>query len=335
MGPRLSGRSVARCLLLLCLPLLGQCDRVSGDNPARQVIDLAGTIEAREADLAFEIPGRIEELRVDEGDVVSKGQVVALLDPYDYEVALARAVAEAAAARAVLAALKAGTRVQEIRAAEAEVAYARAQVKFAATEVERAARLIQDQLASQEQHDQALIGADLARANLKKATENLLLLREGPRREDIDRAAAELEARERAVDTARRRLDKAQLKSPIAGIVSVRLSDRGEVVAEGTPVFRIAELSLPWVRAYLNGQDLARVTLGQQAEVRADGLPGEVFAGRLSFISPEAEFTPKTVETRELRTDLVYRIKIDVENPDGLLKIGMPVDVSMAPAVSK
>jgi len=112
-----------------------------------------------------------------------------------------------------------------------------------------------------------------------------------------------------------------------AGVVSVRLAEVGEVVSSGKPVLRVAELSRPWVRAYLNEADLPRVRLGQPAEVRADGLPGRVLAGRLAFISSDAEFTPKTVETRALRVDLVYRVKIEVENPSGALKLGQPADV--------
>ncbi|KPK38881.1 MAG: hypothetical protein AMJ69_07260, partial [Gammaproteobacteria bacterium SG8_47] len=121
------------------------------------------------------------------------------------------------------------------------------------------------------------------------------------------------------------------LASPVAGIVSVRLAEAGQVLAMGQPVLRITELSVPWIRAYLRETDLPRVKLGQPVTVRVDGLPDKAFTGRLSFISPQAEFTPKTVETRELRVDLVYRIKVEVANPDGLLKVGMPADLTLEP----
>ncbi len=164
-------------------------------------------------------------------------------------------------------------------------------------------------------------------AGVEQARQNLALLREGPRQEDIDQAAATLRARQATVETAQQQLAYVQLYSPVAGVVSVRLAEVGEVVSSGKPVLRVAELSRPWVRAYLNEADLPQVRLGQPAEVRADGLPGRVLAGRLAFISPDAEFTPKTVETRALRVDLVYRVKIEVENPDGALKLGQPADV--------
>jgi HlyD family secretion protein len=115
----------------------------------------------------------------------------------------------------------------------------------------------------------------------------------------------------------------------VAGIVSVRQAEQGQNVTAGQPVFRVAELDRPWVRAYLDEKDLPQVKLGQAAQVLVDGLPGKQFAGRLSFISPEAEFTPKTVETRALRVDLVYRVKVDVDDAAGQLKIGMPADVRL------
>ena len=119
------------------------------------------------------------------------------------------------------------------------------------------------------------------------------------------------------------------MESPVAGTVSVRLAEAGQVVAAGQPVLRIAELAHPWVRVYLAEADLPRVQLGQRAEVRVDGVPGKVFAGRLAFIAPQAEFTPKTVETKALRVDLVYRAKVEVDDPLGQLKIGMPADVTL------
>jgi HlyD family secretion protein len=305
--------------------LLGACN--SGSDSS--TIELSGTVDAREAALAFQVSGRIARLHADEGDAVTAGQMIAELDPRDYELTLQRARAEADAAAQALAALKAGTREQELRVAEAAVARAKSERDFARSEVERIRQLVPKQLAAQQQLDQTRLQYKVAVAGLEQAEQNLRLLREGPRQEDIDQAAAELAARRAAVETARQQLDYVRLPSPADGVLSVRLAEPGEVVAAGTPVMRLAELSHPWVRAYLNENDLSRVRLGQEAEVRVDGLPDKVFKGKLSFISPQSEFTPKTVETRELRVDLVYRIKVEVENPDGLLKIGMPADVRL------
>lgn len=295
-------------------------------------IELSGTVEGREVDLAFQVSGRIAGLRVDEGNAVAAGQLVAELDARDYELALRNASAQMEAARAALAALQAGTRVQELRVAEAQLARAQADLDYARVEFKRIADLVSRKLAPQDQLDQAQQRQNIALAGVEQARQNLALLREGPRPEDIDQAAATLRARQAAVEIARRQLDYTQLRSPVAGVVSVRLAEAGEVVSPGKVVLRIAELARPWVRVYLNEADLTRVRLGQPAEVRVDGLPGKILNGRLAFISPDAEFTPKTVETRALRVDLVYRVKVEVDNPDGALKLGQPADVVLKAA---
>jgi HlyD family secretion protein len=292
-----------------------------------ELIELSGTVEAREIDLAFQVTGRIVALKVDEGDTVQAEQLAAALDDHDYQLALRNAVAQMEAGQAALAALQAGSRVQELRVAEAQLAKAQADFDYARVEYQRIAGLIPRKLVAMEQLDQAKLQQEVARTGVEQARQHLALVREGPRQEDIDRVAAELRARQALVEIAQRQLDYAQLRSPVAGMVSVRLAEAGEVVAAGKPVVRIVELNRPWVRAYLNETDLPRVRLGQATEVRADGLPGQVLKGRLAFISPEAEFTPKTVETRALRVDLVYRVKVEVDNPNGALKLGMPADV--------
>jgi len=320
-------RAFVWLLTLSLLPLLTafRWPWQAASDPER--IELSGTVEARKVDLAFQVGGRIAELAVDEGDAVQAKQRVATLDARDYELALRAATAQMDAAQAALAALRAGTRIQELRVAEAQLAKAQADLDYAHVEFKRIAELVARKLAPQEQLDQLQQRQNVALAGVEQARQMLALLREGPRQEEIDRAAAELRARQAAVETARQQLAYVQLHSPVTGVVSVRLVETGEVVAAGKPVLRVAELSQPWVRAYLNEADLPRVRLGQPAEVRVDGLPGKVWPGRLAFIAPDAEFTPKTVETRALRVDLVYRVKIEVENPSGALKLGQPADV--------
>ncbi|MBI1195595.1 MAG: HlyD family efflux transporter periplasmic adaptor subunit [Gammaproteobacteria bacterium] len=306
--------------------LLSACQ---GSTEAGGEIDLNGTIDAREVPVAFQVGGRLQKLKADEGDKVMSGASVAELDAADYQLAVQRAEAEAEAAKQALAALEAGTRTQELRVAEAAVAKAKSELSFAESEVKRIDTLLAKKLAAQEQLDQAQLRYDVAWSTRDQAEHQLDLLKEGPRREDIDRARAELAARRAAVAGARRQLTYCDLASPVKGVVSLRQAEVGQVVGAGQPVLKISELGRPWVRAYLREPDLPRVRLGQSAEVRVDGLPGKVFAGKVAFISPEAEFTPKTVETRELRVDLVYLIKVEVDNPDGLLKIGMPADVKI------
>ena len=331
-GNRLVKRIFIWLLILMIFPALlaFRWPWRSADDINR--IELSGTVEAREVDLAFQVSGRIAGLLVDEGDAVKAEQLVATLDASDYELALRSATAQMEAARAALAALQAGTRVQELRVAEAQLAKAQADLDYARVEFKRIADLVTRKLAPQDQLDQAQQRQNVALAGVEQARQSLALLREGPRQEDIDQAAATLRARQAAVETARQQLEYVRLRAPVEGVVSVRLAEAGEVVAAGKPVLRVAELRRPWVRAYLNEADLSRVRLGQPAEVRADGLPGQVLSGRLAFIAPDAEFTPKTVETRALRVDLVYRVKIEVENPNGALKLGQPADVLLKAA---
>ena len=319
-------------IAVAALLLLAGCDIPWpwGSHAKSAPIELSGTVDAREVDVSFQVGGRIERLVTDEGRVVKAGEVLAELDPRDLELAVARAQAQAASAEKALAVLRAGSRIQDIRAGEAAVQQAEADVALAISQQERTAKLVADHFAPPQQLDTANDAVDVAKAKLDQARQNLSLLREGARKEDIERAAADLEAARAQASTAVQQLAYARLVSTISGVVSVRLAEKGQNVSPGQAVFRIAQIDQPWVRVYLGEKDLPRVRLGQEAEVRVDGVPGKVFRGRLSFISPEAEFTPKTVETKALRVDLVYRAKVDVDDAAGALKIGMPADVRLA-----
>jgi len=322
-------RAHPRLAAVVLALLLAGCDWPWQQRSADAPLQLSGTVDARQVDVAFQVPGRIARLASDEGEAVRPGQLLAELDAADYELAAQRAQAQAAAARQVLAQLRAGARPQELRAAEASVAQAEADLRLAQQEVRRTGELVAQQFVAAQQMDRARGAADVAAARLEQARQAQALLRAGARREEIERAQAELGAATATLEAARRQLGYVRLASPAGGVVSVRLAERGQVVGAGQPVLRLAELERPWVRVYVAAADLARVRVGQPAEVRVDGLPGKVFRGRLAFISPQAEFTPKTVETRALRVDLVYRCKVDVEDAGGVLKIGMPADVSL------
>jgi len=299
----------------------------AGAGPA-QPLTLSGTVDAHEVDLSFQAPGRIRMLATDEGSAVLAGQVVAQLDSADLELAATRADAQAASARNALSSLQAGARPQEVRGARAALAQADADRRYAAMQVVRTKELVDQHFVSPDQLDRVQSAADMAGARLEQARESLSLLVEGARKQDLERAKADLDAAMASAASAHRQLDYARLVSTTSGIVSVRLAERGQVVAVGQPVFRVAELQRPWVRAYLPASDLVSVHLGDAVEVRVDGRAGKTWRGHLSFISPRAEFTPKTVETKALRVDLVYRLTVDVDDPGGDLKIGMPADIT-------
>lgn len=314
---------------VLLVGLLAACDWTWQRSAAPATLGLSGTVDAREVDIAFQVPGRIARLVADEGESVQAGQLLAALDPADYRLAAERAQAQADAAAKALAALKAGARPQELGAAHAAVEQARADSEFAAQEVVRTRKLVDQKFISEQQLERAKSTAEVAAARLEQARQSEALLRAGARKEDMERAQAEVDAAQAALQSARRQLGYVQVTSPVAGTVSIRLAEAGQVIGAGQPVLRVAELTHPWVRIYLSEADLPRVHVGQPAEVRVDGVPGKVFHGRLTFIAAQSEFTPKTVETRALRVDLVYRAKVEVDDAGGLLKIGMPADVSL------
>jgi membrane fusion protein YbhG len=269
------------------------------------------------------------------------------------EIAQAKAAAEQAQQR--LQELEAGSRPQEITAAEAAYESARADAKRLADDFTRYRGLYQKQLVSTQQNDAARTASEMAqarereakehldlvkegprkeeiaqaRAALAQAQEHYALVKEGPRREDIAQARARLEQAGQLLAVADTRMGYATLASPMSGAVLSKSIEPGEYVSAGTPIVTVADLEHVWLRGYVNETDLGRVKLGQQARVTTDTYPGKVYEGRVSFISSQAEFTPKSVQTEKVRVKLVYRIKVDIQNPNQELKPGMPADAKI------
>lgn len=295
-------------------------------HPGR--IELFGNVDVRQVDLSFRVPGRLAEVMADEGDVVAPGDVVARIEPEDFEDAIALAGAELAVQQALLDALVAGTRPEEIARAEAEVEQARAALDFAQVTFERQRTLAERNIASHQLHDEAKLQVDVAVAGLREAEQALLLLQEGPRDEDIRAARAQRDALAVALQIAQRRLTDTRLIAPSEGHVLTRIRESGAVIAAGEPIFTLSLRSPVWVRTYVDEPDLGHVRPGMSVTVTTDS--GGSYEGRVGFISPVAEFTPRTVQTRELRTSLVYRLRVIVENADEGLRQGMPVTVAAA-----
>lgn len=346
--------------------------------PEAGSIRLSGNVEATEVQVAFRIPGRVVARAVDEGETVAAGQVVATLDSRELErevgirsaelaaataardellagsrrqeVARAQAAADGASAR--LRDLEAGARAQEIASADAAVARADAERIKQEREFARAHALFGRGAISRQALESAQAANDVARARLDEARQALLLVREGPRpeqvaqaraavaeagqslslvregarRETVAQARARVDQAREALGLARTRLSEAVVRSPLSGVVLSKNAEPGDVLAAGTPVVTVAALDNVWVRAYVDETDLGRVRHGQPVTVTADTYPGRSYPGRIAFIASEAEFTPKSVETRKERVRLVYRVRIEVANPDRSLKPGMPAD---------
>ena len=294
-----------------------------------QVVRVSGNIEVTDAELGFKLAGRVEAREVDEGQPVKAGQVIARLEKADLAQEVALRGAEVEVARTALAELEAGSRPEEIAQAEAALEWAKAEAHRAALEHARQKGLREQAVATQREYEIAEANLKTTQAKVREAEERLALLRKGPRQEQLEQARARLQQAKEALGLAQTRLSYATLVSPLAGLVLSKNVEPGEYVAPGTPVVTVGDLEHPWLRAYINETDLGRVKVGQPAAVTTDTYPTKRYSGRITFISSQAEFTPKNVQTYKERVKLVYRIKIELANPNLELKPGMPADAQI------
>jgi HlyD family secretion protein len=383
---------IAVSVVVLILGVTGVLWSSWAGDETEPAIRLSGNIELTEINVAFKTSGKIVELAADEGSTVQRGMLLARIDrsqierqrekeqaglsvaqsqltelntaiQYSHaatESDIALRQAELKQAQAHHNELLAGSRPQEIEQAQAVVAEARTQRAQAAQDWERAQRLYADDDISTAQRDQFQARYESTGAALKQAEQRLAIVKEGPRREQIDAARAQVDRaqaavrlseanwidirrKEQEVSTRRAEIDKARAQvevvqsqiedtlatSPIDGVVLSKSSDLGEVISAGTTVMTIGDMDRPWVRGYITEPDLGRVKLGTRVQITTDSFPGKIYGGRISFIASNAEFTPKHIQTSEERVKLVYRIKIDVDNAAHELKLNMPVDATI------
>lgn len=303
---------------------------IGRDGRGGEGLRLYGNVDIRQVDLAFRVPGRIAAVLVDEGDRVKAGDVLAELDAQPYRDALAKATAERDAALAAMNKYHAGFRAEDIAQAKAEVAQLQAQVENADRLARRRKDLLKDAAVSVEESESAAYSRDALRAQLLKARKALDLQLAGYRAEDVAAAEASYRSAQASVETAETDLADTRIVCPSDGRVLSRVREPGAVVAGAATVLVVAVDRPVWVRAYVPEPDLGRVRPGMPMLVFTDSRPDKPYAGSVGFISPTAEFTPKNVETQALRTDLVYRLRVIVENPDDGLRQGMPVTVRPA-----
>ncbi len=290
------------------------------------LLSLSGNVEVTEAEISFKIPGRVERRLVDEGDPVKLGQPIAELDSLELRDQVAVSRADVATALQNLAELEHGSRPEEIRQGEASLAMARADEQRLRVDRQRYTTLHDKDLVSTQQYDAVVAAHEVALAKVRDAEQRLELLRQGPRVEKVAQARAQLERAKQQLAVNQTRLGYITVASPVTGTVLSKNTEPGEYVSAGTPIVTVADLNNVWLRAYVNETDLGKVRLGQRACVVTDTFPGKAYEGRISFISSQAEFTPKTVQTPKERVKLVYRVKIDIANPNQELKPGMPAD---------
>ncbi len=289
-------------------------------------IRVFGNIEATEVEISFKLPGKISEIRVKEGEWVERNGIIARLEDEEFRqrVELARATLRAAQAR--LEKLLAGSRPEEIREAEANLQQAQYDFEYKKTQFERMKTLFDHRVIPRETLDQAETRFKVARAVLEGAQEFYKKVKEGPRKEDIEDGKAQVEQALVSLKLAETQLGYTILRSPIKGIVLVKSAEVGEHVNPGTSILTLADLSQVWLRAYIPEPELGRVKWGQEVIVTTDLFPKKVYKGRVSFISSQSEFTPKQIQTEKERVTLVYRIKVDIPNPEYELKPGMPAE---------
>jgi HlyD family secretion protein len=300
----------------------------SARSRTNDLLVLQGNVEIRQVNLAFKVAGRIVSLAVDEGATVMAGQKLASLEKVYFEDSLRQARAQRGQAAANVAKMEAGNRPEEIAQAEANVLYREALLLNARQSRERAEALLKTASGTQKNYDDAIAAQRQADAQLNSAREALRLMKAGFRQEDIEAARAQLAERDAAVLVAERQLADADLVAPSPGIVLSRVRETGAIVNAGETVFVLTLNSPVWVRSYVSEPDLGRIRPGMEVDLRTDTPGSSPIKGRVGFISTTAEFTPKTVETRELRTALVYRVRIVADDPDGMLRQGMPMTIT-------
>lgn len=291
---------------------------------------LRGNVDIRQVELAFNASGRLNQLLVQEGERVTKGQLLARLDTERLQLQLAQAEGLASAQRSQLAKLKAGSRPEEIRQAAALRDEAQVAVHNAREVYERQQDLVAKRFVSQQQADTARHALDAAQQRLNAAEEAYRLAALGPRKEDVSAAEATLAAQVAAVAGIEHDISEGELKAPNDGVVENRVLEPGDMASPQKPVLTLALADPMWARVYLPENALGRVPVGAQATITTDSHPERKYRGWVGYVSPTAEFTPKTVETAELRTSLVYQARVFVCDGRSELRQGMPVTVTVA-----
>lgn len=313
-----------------------------GERPPRDRVRVSGYVEATEVRVAPEVGGRITQLAVDEGTRVEAGTLVARLDTTDVELALKGAAAERQQAAAQLALLRAGARPEEIREADAQVAAAEAELSTlrveeaaAARDLERFESLLAASAGSRKQRDDAAARRDAAREQaraaeqrLRRTRQTLAKIKAGARPQELEAARARVAAADAQLAVLQESLSDTSVQAPVAGIVTEKLADQGEVVAPRTPILVITDLDHAWANVYVEEPLVPRLKLGQRVPLFTDA-GGPALQGTISYISSKAEFTPRNVQTADERAKLVYRVKVSVDNRAGILKSGMPVEVEL------
>jgi HlyD family secretion protein len=325
-------------LILLVFVACAACS----EPPPTDRIRVSGHVEATETRLAPEAGGRILTLTVKEGDRVEPNQTILTLDTRDTELSIDRAKAERAAAEAQVRLIQAGARPEDLRQAQSQIDTARAEVAAAKSELESAEQdlerfeaLLKANSGSRKQRDDAATRRNVARervasseSRVRTADEVLAKLRAGARREEVEAAQARVGTVTAQIAVLEKTLGDATLRSPVGGLVTEKLAEVGELIPPRAPVLVVVDLDRAWADVFVPEPTVPQIKIGQAASIFTDA-GGSAIPGTVAYISPKAEFTPRNVQTAEERSKLVYRVRIAVDNKDGVLKQGMPVEAEI------
>lgn len=318
-----------RLLLVVIILAAGVYVFMCGNDSSGETLTLYGNVDIRQVELAFRVGGRVDSLAVDEGDAVRAGQLLARLDPQPLEDALRRATAELAMQQAELDKMQVGYRPEDIEQARAALSGQEAALVHARQSRDRVSRLYAQRAVAKKELDSVQANFIEAVSRVDAAREQLRLMRSGYRDEDIARQQAAVAAARAAMDAAQTNVSDTSLYAPQEGIVLTRVREQGAVVQGGQSVLTLTLNNPTWVRAFVTQPQLGHIRPGQPVLLSIDATPDVRYRGTVGFISPSAEFTPKTVETKEIRNDLVFRFRVLVENPGQVMRQGMPVTLTL------
>ncbi len=317
---------LASCLLLISSSwFLSGCSSSSDKNG----VTATGTVEATESSVAAQVPGRIVRMNFEEGSLVKMGDTLAEIDHRSLIQAVNEAQAALVMAKQQYDLLVVGARREDLKVGEEGVKQAQANFDLAKLSFDRTQKLFSEHSVSQSQMDAAQAQYAVASAQLTSAEQNLQKLRHYARPEEIRSAAAQVEQAQAAFDNAKINFEHSYVIMPFNGTALEKLAEVGDFANVGTPLYTVANLRTMKMTVYVSEVDLARIRLGDSATVVLDGMPHHPFNGRVIYISPTAEFTPKNVETKEDRVKLVFGVKVEIANPEGYLKAGLPASATI------
>jgi len=294
-----------------------------------EVLVANGTIEATEVEVGSKLPGRIAQLLVREGDAVQANQIIARLDTSEIEAEVAQQQAALARTEAQLKELLAGSRVEEIEEAHANLRQAEDNLKLAKDDWDRFDNLFKEGAISAQERDRAKNKVEVAISQVKAAQERYQMIRIGPRPEVIEAARHERDRAKAALGAAQVRLRDGTILAPLAGIVLTKRAEQGEIINPGFPIVVLIDPDDLWLRVYIPESEIGLVKIGQKGTITVDSFPNRRFEGKVIEISSKAEFTPRTVQTKKERVNLVFGVKISLDNRERLLKPGMPADAEI------